>query len=56
LAAPKRAERHAAAGVNGRTWDQYEEALEENLDDLCARVHSGAYRAKPSRRKYIPEA
>jgi Reverse transcriptase (RNA-dependent DNA polymerase) len=26
------------------------------LTDLHARVHSGAYRASPSRRKYIPKA
>jgi len=32
------------------------EDLEENLLDLHARVHSGAYRAKPSRRVYIPKA
>ncbi len=48
-------ERHAAAGVDGFTWDQYEDGLEGNLIDLCARVHSGAYRAKPSRRQYIPK-
>ncbi len=46
-------ERHAAAGVDGVTWDQYGDGLESNLIDLCARVHSGAYRAKPSRRQYI---
>src|SRR3977135_3820068 len=30
--------------------------LERHLTDLHARVHSGAYRALPSRRKYIPKA
>ncbi len=30
--------------------------LEANLGDLNARVHSGAYRARPSRRAYIPKA
>jgi RNA-directed DNA polymerase len=30
--------------------------LEANLRDLHARVHRGAYRAKPSRRSYIPKA
>ena len=30
--------------------------LEANLGDLHARVHSGAYRARPSRRAYIPKA
>jgi RNA-directed DNA polymerase len=34
----------------------YGEQLEENLRDLHARVHRGAYRAKPSRRVYIPKA
>ena len=29
--------------------------LEENLRDLHARVHRGSYRAKPSRRAYIPK-
>ena len=48
-------ERHAAAGIDGFTWDQYEGGLESNLIDLCGRIHSGAYRAKPSRRQYIPK-
>jgi RNA-directed DNA polymerase len=43
----------AAAGVDGVTWREYEEGLEENLKGLHARVHSGAFRAKPSRRSYI---
>ena len=30
--------------------------LEANLQDLHARVHRGAYRARPSRRVYIPKA
>ena len=38
------------------TWDAYGQDLEENLRDLHARVHSGAYRASPSRRVYIPKA
>ena len=32
------------------------EGLEANLQDLHHRVHSGAYRARPSRRAYIPKA
>jgi RNA-directed DNA polymerase len=46
----------AAAGVDGVTWHTYGEGLEANLQDLHARVHRGAYRAKPSRRVYIPKA
>jgi len=46
----------AAAGVDGVTWQDYGEDLEANLRDLHARVHRGAYRARPSRRVYIPKA
>ncbi len=45
----------AAAGVDGETWDSYGQRLEKNLRDLRARVQRGAYRAKPSRRVYIPK-
>src|ERR1700679_3559501 len=48
--------REAAPGVDGVTWQQYEQNLEDNLVDLHARVHRGAYRALPSRRKFIPKA
>ena len=46
----------AATGVDGVTWQDYGEDLEANLRDLHARVHRGAYRARPSRRVYIPKA
>jgi RNA-directed DNA polymerase len=46
----------AAAGVDGVTWAAYGRDLEANLRDLHVRVHSGAYRASPSRRAYIPKA
>jgi RNA-directed DNA polymerase len=45
----------AAPGVDGVTWMDYGEDLEGNLRDLHARVHRGAYRARPSRRVYIPK-
>ena len=38
------------------TWTEYAEHLEASLVSLHARVHAGAYRALPSRRKYIPKA
>jgi group II intron reverse transcriptase/maturase len=47
---------NAAPGVDGVTWEVYGQDLEENLLDLHARIHSGAYRVKPSRRVYIPKA
>jgi group II intron reverse transcriptase/maturase len=46
----------AAAGVDGVTWASYGQDLEANLQDLHRRVHSGSYRARPSRRAYIPKA
>jgi len=45
--------RNAAPGVDGVTWQGYEQNLEANIVDLHARIHRGAYRARPSRRKYI---
>jgi group II intron reverse transcriptase/maturase len=46
----------AAPGVDGVTWSDYGQGLEANLQDLHGRVQSGRYRAKPSRRAYIPKA
>jgi len=48
--------REAAPGVDGVTWKEYGERLEENLYDLAGRLKRGAYRAKPGRRVYIPKA
>ena len=47
--------REAAAGADGVTWREYEGCLENRLVDLHDRVHSGAYRAMPSRRVKIPK-
>jgi len=49
-------QRKAAPGVDGETWETYGLNLETRIQDLHARVHRGAYRAKPSRRTYIPKA
>jgi group II intron reverse transcriptase/maturase len=46
----------AAPGVDQVTWDTHGQDLRGNLEDLLRRVHGGAYRAKPSRRVYIPKA
>src|SRR5947209_10277431 len=48
--------KRAAPGVDGVTWEGYAADLDRNLTDLHARVHRGAYRALPSRRRYIPKA
>jgi group II intron reverse transcriptase/maturase len=46
----------AAPGVDGVMWEDYGQDLVANLRDLHDRVHSGRYRASPSRRVYIPKA
>jgi len=46
----------AAAGVDGVTWRDYEEGLYERVHGLHREIHTGAYRAKPSRRVFIPKA
>lgn len=45
----------AVPGVDGLTWKEYEVDLEKRLSDLFDRIHTGSYRAKPSRRIYIPK-
>jgi RNA-directed DNA polymerase len=45
----------AAAGVDEVTWAEYGEGLEERLIDLHDRIHCGRYRARPSKREWIPK-
>jgi group II intron reverse transcriptase/maturase len=45
----------AAVGVDGVTWQAYEQNLEAQIADLHGRLHRGAYRALPSRRVWIPK-
>jgi RNA-directed DNA polymerase len=49
-------EKKAAAGADGITWHMYRNGLEERLRALHEKVHRGAYRAKPSRRVFIPKS
>ena len=49
-------QRNAAAGVDRVTWREYEPILHERVNDLHRRIHTGAYRAQPSRRVFIPKA
>jgi len=46
---------NAATGVDEVTWQDYGVDLEDNLTDLHRRVQSGSYRARPTRRAYIPK-
>lgn len=51
----KALKRDAAAGVDEVTWREYGEGLEERLVELHDRIHGGRYRAKPSKREWIPK-
>lgn len=48
--------RDACPGVDEVTWREYGENREAHLVDLHDRVQSGRYRAKPSKRIYIPKS
>lgn len=48
--------KQAAPGVDGQTWSDYARDYQRRIDDLHGRIHRGAYRAKPSKRTYIPKA
>jgi group II intron reverse transcriptase/maturase len=47
--------RDAAAGVDEMKWKEYGEGLEERLIDLQDRIQGERYRAKPSKRDWIPK-
>jgi len=48
--------KNVAVGVDNMTWQEYERDVEARIEDLHDRIHRGAYRAKPSRRSWIPKA
>jgi RNA-directed DNA polymerase len=52
----RRLHRNAAAGVDGVTWSEYEEKLDERLLALQDRVHSGRYHPLPVRRVHIAKS
>jgi group II intron reverse transcriptase/maturase len=45
----------AVPGIDGETWAEYAEDFETRIIDLHSRIHRGAYRAKPSKRTWIPK-
>ena len=47
--------KQAAPGVDDETWHDYATDFERRIDDLHGRIQSGTYRAKPSKRSYIPK-
>jgi RNA-directed DNA polymerase len=47
--------KQAAPGIDGETWAEYAENFEVRIIDLHSRIHRGTYRAKPSKRSWIPK-
>jgi RNA-directed DNA polymerase len=47
--------RDRASGMDGVSWKEYGENLDENISDLVARLKAKRYKPKPSRRVYIPK-
>ncbi len=51
----QRLRRNAAAGVDGVTWEEYGERLDERLLNLQDRIHRGSYHPQPVKRVHIPK-
>jgi group II intron reverse transcriptase/maturase len=47
--------RRGASGVDGETTKEFERGLEARIQDICARLKAGTYRAPPVRRVEIPK-
>lgn len=47
--------RHGASGIDGEGIEQFESELEQRVQEICARLKAGAYRAPPVRRVDIPK-
>jgi group II intron reverse transcriptase/maturase len=44
-----------ASGIDGVSWKEYGERLDENISDLVIRLKDKRYKPQPSRRVYIPK-
>jgi len=47
--------RDRASGIDGVSWKEYGERLDENISDLVVRLKAKWYKPQPSRRVYIPK-
>ena len=47
--------RDRASGIDGVSWKEYGERLDENIINLVARLKGKRYKPQPSRRVYIPK-
>jgi group II intron reverse transcriptase/maturase len=48
--------RNSSAGIDRVSWSEYEDNLDENLDNLVSRMKQWSYRPQPVRRVYIPKS
>jgi RNA-directed DNA polymerase len=44
-----------AVGIDGTSWQEYGESLDENLEELVQRLKAKRYKPLPARRVYIPK-
>jgi RNA-directed DNA polymerase len=51
----RRTRKDGAAGIDGKTAQEYGERLDENLESLLSRAKSGSYRAPAVKRAHIPK-
>ena len=47
--------RDRAGGINGVSWKEYGENLDENISNLVSRLKSKRYRPLPAKRIYVPK-
>ena len=47
--------RRAASGIDGESTEQFESELEQRVEEICAQLKAGTYRAPPVRRVEIPK-
>ncbi len=47
--------RRAASGIDGESTEQFESELEQRVEEICAQLRAGTYRAPPVRRVEIPK-
>ena len=51
----KTMDKNKASGIDKVTKEEYEQNLEENLENLVKRMKNGSYHPNPTRRVYIPK-
>ena len=47
--------RHAASGIDGQSTEQFASEMEQRVEEICAQLKEGTYRAPPVRRVEIPK-